>query len=122
MANLFIECSACAEGAILSVIVQNDCHYLKFWNLYQDQKKELSKPNPFEPSRNVANNPMLRRHEDTIDFKNVNIVEHEYTKRVLKLFNTGYETMVDMLIIYFANDKITDTERSLFMNTAFFPL
>ena len=111
-----------AEGAILyEIVVEKDCHYLKFWDLYQDLKNELSKPNRFEPSRNVADNPMLRRHEDTIHSKNVNIVEYEYTRKVLELFNAGYETMVDMLIIFFANDGITETERTLFMNTAFFP-
>lgn len=112
-----------AEGAILyEIVVEKNCHYLRFWDLYQDLKSELSKPNNFEPSRNVADNPMLRRHEDTTNAKNVNIVEYEYTRKVLELFNAGYETMVDMLIIFFANDGITADQRTLFMNTAFFPL
>lgn len=111
-----------AEGAILyEIVVEKNCHYLRFWDLYQDLKNELSKPDHFEPSRNVADNPMLRRHEDTVNSKNANIVEYEYTRKVLELFNAGYETMVDMLIIFFANDGITPVERTLFMNTAFFP-
>jgi len=111
-----------AEGAILyEIVVEKECHYLKFWDLYQGLKNELSKNPHFEPSRNVADNPMLRRHEDTMNSKNVNIVEYEYTRNVLELFNAGYETMVDILIIFFANDGITADERTLFMNTAFFP-
>jgi rubrerythrin len=111
-----------AEGAILyEITVEKECHYLKFWDLYQDLKNELSKPGAFEPSRNVADNPMLRRHEDTAYAKDVHLVEYGYTRNVLELFNAGYETMVDMLIIFFANDGITPDERTLFMNTAFFP-
>jgi rubrerythrin len=111
-----------AEGAVIYEIVEEkDCHYLKFWDLYQDLKKELEKPGRFDPSRNVADNPMLRRHQDTLNSKNIHIVEYEYTRKVLELFNAGYETMVDMLILFFANDGISKNERNILMNTAFFP-
>jgi rubrerythrin len=111
-----------AEGAILySVVVEKDCHYLKFWQVYQDLKAELAQAPDFEPARNVADNPMLRRHSDTLQAKNINIVEYDYTRRVLELFNAGYETMVDMLILFFSNDKISKHERKILMNTAFFP-
>ena len=111
-----------AEGVIIYEIVkEKDCHYIKFWEVYQDLKVELSKSRGFNPSRAVVNNPMLRRHEDTLESKAVHIVDYPYTRKVLELFNAGYETMVDMLIIYFANSGVSKAEKSVLVNTAFFP-
>jgi hypothetical protein len=117
-----------AEGAVIYDISDipegsdvPNTHYIAFWKLYQELKTELSNDKTFEPARNVADNPMLNRHPETMDAANIHIVDHPYTREVLELFNAGYETMVDMLIIYYSNDGITEAERKLFMNTAFFP-
>lgn len=75
----------------------------------------------FEAARRCADNPMLNQHPEVADNKNVHMVTHPYTRRVLELFNAGYETMVDMLIIFYSNEGISSDERSLFENTAFFP-
>lgn len=111
-----------AEGAIIDEIVEEkNCHYLTFWNLYQALKAEEAGNSGFEAARRVADNPMLNTHPEVMDNSNVHIVTHPYTRQVLDLFNAGYETMVDMLIIFYANEGINTDERTLFMNTAFFP-
>lgn len=111
-----------AEGAIIyEIVVDRNCHYLAFWNLYQALKAELATHKGFEPARRCADNPMLNTHPEVPDNKNVHIVTHPYTRKVLELFNAGYETMVDMLIIFYSNENLSSNEHTLFMNTAFFP-
>lgn len=111
-----------AEGAIIyDITEEKNSHYIQFWNIYQELEAALRKDKSYQPARNVADNPMLHRHPETAAAMDVNIVHHPYTKSVLELFNAGYETMVDMLLIYYSNDGITEDQRALFMNTAFFP-
>lgn len=111
-----------AEGAIIyDVTEEKNSHYLLFWKVYQDLQKALSDDKSYEPARNCADNPMLNRYPETAHAPDVHIVEHPYTRSVLELFNAGYETMVDMLLIYYSNDGINEDQRTLFMNTAFFP-
>lgn len=110
------------EGAIIyDVTEQENSHYIQFWKVYQDLQTALDEDKTYEPARNVVDNPMLNRHPETAKAVDVHIVEHPYTQSVLELFNAGYETMVDMLLIYYSNDGITEDQRKLFMNTAFFP-
>lgn len=111
-----------AEGAIIfDITEEKNSHYIQFWTIYQQLEAALSMDKGYHPARNVADNPMLNRHPETADALDVHIVHHPYTRRVLELFNAGYETMVDMLLIYYSNDGITPDQRTLFMNTAFFP-
>jgi hypothetical protein len=110
------------EGAIIYELVEEkNCHYLAFWNLYQELKKEYKDNTNFEPSRNVADNPMLNTHPEAINSDKITLIEHPYTRQVLELFNAGYETMVDMLIIFYNNDGLSKHEHKMFKNTAFFP-
>lgn len=111
-----------AEGAVIyDITEEKNSHYIQFWNLYMELSEALAKDKTYEPARNVADNPMLNRHPETANAPDVNIVQHPYTRSVLELFNAGYETMVDMLLIYYTNEGITDDQHTLFMNTAFFP-
>ncbi|MFK7785009.1 MAG: ferritin-like domain-containing protein [Crocinitomicaceae bacterium] len=111
-----------AEGAIIyDITEEKNSHYIQFWRVYQELEKALKEDKSYEPARNCADNPMLNRYPETAHAPNVHIVEHPYTRSVLELFNSGYETMVDMLLIYYSNDGITEDQRTLFMNTAFFP-
>lgn len=111
-----------AEGAIIFELVDDrNCHYLYFWRLYQDLKAERAADPGFEPARNVADNPMLDQHPEVRRIDRIEIVEFPYTRDVMALFNAGYETMVEMLTIFYSSDGITEAERTLFMNTAFFP-
>lgn len=106
-----------AEGLMLGLFIEADCHYLKFWEVYMDVKN-----NKFRAGRNVVDNPMLRRHDDNRYSKNIHIVSEPYTRKAMALFNAGYETMVQMLILFFTDSGITEAERVMLMRTAFFPL
>lgn len=104
-----------AEGITLSTFVTPDCHYLRFWEVYEGLKKIN-----YEPARNVANNPALRHHEDN-QGQPITVITHPYSRKVTELFNAAYETMVQMLIITFSYNNISDDNRTLMINTAFFP-
>ncbi len=110
-----------AEGVLLGMFIEKDCHYMRFWNIYQDYKAFLVENPNFEPSRNVVDNPVVRLHSDVTMVDKVFIVEQEYTKKVMELFNAGYEVMVQMLILFFAGENLTDKEKETLMRTAFFP-
>jgi len=75
----------------------------------------------YEPSRNVVKNPALRHHADNADRK-INEITHPYTYKTLEVFNASYEVMVQMLILIFSFSGISNKERTLLVNTAFFPL
>jgi rubrerythrin len=104
-----------AEGLFLSIYIEPDCHYLKFWKVYQEMKDIR-----YQPARNVAKNPALRHHEDNAGHR-ITVIDHPYSRKVEEVFNASYETMVQMLIIVFSYNNISDTDRKLLINTAFFP-
>lgn len=104
------------EGLYLSVFLHPDCHYLSFWKVYQEMKDI-----DFQPARRVARNPALRHHADNAG-KPITIIDHPYSRQVEEVFNASYETMVQMLIIVFSFNGISEAARTLLINTAFFPL
>lgn len=125
-------------GIVLSGFVNPDCHYLKFWQVYEELKKAIGNGKHYDPARNVVSNPALRVHEDNAAFRQaqgnvgqmpgkdeqplaIHIITHPYSRRVLELFNAGYETMVQMLLITFSYNNIRPQDRKLLINTAFFP-
>ncbi len=115
--NAYIPPNYEAEGLLLSLFIEPDCHYLKFWEVYMDIKS-----NDFVAGRAVVDNPMLRLHDDNRNSENIFIVTEPYTRKAMALFNAGYETMVQMLILFFTDSGITEAERTILMRTAFFPL
>lgn len=104
-----------AEGLYLSIYIEPDCHYLRFWNVYQEMKGIR-----YQPARNVARNPALRHHEDNAGHR-ITVIDHPYSRKVEEVFNASYETMVQMLIIVFSYNNISSDDRTLLINTAFFP-
>ena len=106
-----------AEGLLLSQITEADSHYLKFWEVYMDVKE-----NNFKAGRMVVDNPMLRLHDDNQMNDDIFIVTEPYTRKAMALFNAGYETMVQMLILFFTDNGLTENEKNILMRTAFFPL
>ena len=104
-----------AEGLTLSTYIDPDSHYIKFWNVYEEMKGIK-----YEPARNVAANPALRHHDDN-QGKPITVIDHPYSRKMTELFNAAYETMVQMLILTFSYNNISDTDRTLLINTAFFP-
>ncbi|MDF1699466.1 MAG: ferritin-like domain-containing protein [Saprospiraceae bacterium] len=103
------------EGILLSGFTIPGSHYLRFWQIYQEMKK-LN----YDPSRSVVDNPALRHHADNAT-QEVNLVTHPYTFKTLEVFNASYEAMVQMLILIFSFSGISNAERTLLINTAFFP-
>ena len=105
------------EGITLSGFIEPDSHYLQFWRIYE-QIKQIK----FEPARNVAPNPALRLHSDNQHHElPVTIVSYPYSRQVMEVFNACYETMVQMLIIIYSYNRISEADRTLLINTAFFP-
>lgn len=104
------------EGILLSGFTEKDSHYMRFWQIYQEMKNIK-----YNPSRNVVDNPALRYHADNVNHP-INIITHPYSFRVLEVFNASYEVMVQMLILIFSFSGITNKERTILINTAFFPL
>lgn len=103
------------EGILLSGFTEENSHYLRFWKIYQEMKSIK-----YDPSRKVVLNPALRYHADNAGH-DVNLITHPYTYRTLEVFNASYEVMVQMLILIFSFSGITTKERTLLINTAFFP-
>lgn len=105
------------EGIVLSGFINPESHYLQFWRIYEQLKKI-----DYRPARNVARNPALRLHEDNkVHRDRVTIATYSYSRQVMELFNACYETTVQMLIITFSYNRISQVDRTLLINTAFFP-
>jgi len=62
---------------------------------------------PFEPVRPVISNPMTRFYEDT---SGGTIIREPLTHAIADLFNVAYETMLLMLLRFFAHTEETETE------------
>jgi hypothetical protein len=104
------------EGILLSGFTEKDSHYLRFWNIYQEMQNIK-----YEPARNVVDNPALRHHADNTG-QPIYKITHPYTYHTLEVFNASYEVMVQMLVLIFSFSGISNTNRTLLINTAFFPL
>lgn len=104
------------EGIVLSGFTEKDSHYLRFWKIYQEMKSIR-----YDPARNVLSNPALRHHSDNAHHP-VHIITYPYSYQALEVFNASYEVMVQMLILIFSFSGISNEERTLLINTAFFPL
>jgi CDGSH-type Zn-finger protein len=61
----------------------------------------------FEPVRPVAHNPMTRHYDDTVGGL---VIEDPRTHLLAELFNAAYETMLLMLIRFFAHTDETENE------------
>ena len=62
---------------------------------------------PFEPVRPVISNPMTRFYDDT---SGGIVIDDPLTHEVADLFNSAYDTMLLMLLRFFAHTEETDAE------------
>src|SRR5260370_21802492 len=62
---------------------------------------------PFEPVRPVISNPMTRFYDDT---SGGIVIGDPFTHEVAGLFNGAYDTMLLMLLRFFAHTEETDVE------------
>ncbi|MCA8992743.1 MAG: ferritin-like protein [Planctomycetaceae bacterium] len=105
------------EGVLLSGFTNPESHYIKFWSIYE-QLKTID----YQPARNVVSNPALRLHADNKEWADqVTIAENPYSRNVMELLNASYETMVQMLLLTFSYNNMSNDARYLFTRTAFFP-
>ncbi len=104
------------EGILLSGFTEKDSHYLRFWEIYQEMQGIK-----YDPARNVVENPALRHHADNAGHP-IYKITHPYTYRTLEVFNASYEVMVQMLVLIFSFNGISNPNRTLLIHTAFFPL
>jgi CDGSH-type Zn-finger protein len=109
--------SACA--AIEMIVEQGeaptsahpDAHFVVFDTIRREYVEALAEAErtgiPFEPVRPVAPNPMTRFYEDT---SGGTIIRDPLTHEVADLFNIAYDTMLLMLLRFFAHTEESEAE------------
>ncbi|HTV53699.1 MAG TPA: ferritin-like domain-containing protein [Terriglobia bacterium] len=109
--------SACA--AIQMIIEQGeapttahpDAHFVIFDTIRKEFEQAVSAANAngavFQPVRPVVSNPMTRFYEDT---SGGTIILDPVTHQVADLFNVAYETMLLMLLRFFAHTEESEAE------------
>jgi hypothetical protein len=88
----------------------------------------------FQGARNCVRNPATELHQDTITApvfrgdsseqspQSVAIITHPWSKDLMGIFNTAYESLMQMLVRLYSAADDTDTEVQALVNTAFFPM
>ncbi len=88
-----------------------DAHFCVFDAIRKELEEATSAASasgvPFEPVRPVISNPMTRFYEDT---SGGTIVRDPLTHAIADLFNVAYETMLLMLLRFFAHTEETEAE------------
>jgi hypothetical protein len=99
-----------------------DSHFGRFMTMYRQMVQESVVDPHFEPGRNVATNPRTKNGglEPTRD-KGTPITNPD-SKRMAELFDVAYETMMLLLMRYFAYTDETQEELLALQNVVFFPL
>ena len=111
--------AASAARAIEMIIQQGeaptsehpDSHFCVFDNIRVEYEREMARAResgtPFEPVRPVIANPMTHLYEDT---SRGAIIRDELTHNVADLYNVGYDTMLLMLLRFFAHTDESEQE------------
>lgn len=88
-----------------------DAHFNVFDSIRKEYEKEIKETNEtgsiFEPARPVISNPMTRYYDDT---SGGNVIKNSLTHEVADLFNMAYDTMLLMLLRFFAHNDETEEE------------
>jgi CDGSH-type Zn-finger protein len=112
--------SACA--AIEMIVAQGespssehpDAHFVVFDSIRQEfeqlSAEATSSGTEFAPIRHVLSNPMTRYYDDTTGG---NVITDPLAHEVADLFNTAYDTMLLMLVRFFAHDGENEDELRL---------
>ena len=105
------------EGVVIgeSGKVDKDSHFYKFRKI----RNEIIKLD-YEPARDCVQTPALQHHYDSP--RGAIIITDPDTRRVLEVFNAGYQIMIQMLIRLYSYSGDSTAQQQVLIGTAFFPL
>lgn len=96
-------------------------HFYKFLQIYQQLTAELARHPNFAPARPVVANPKTNNGTFYSDPRHINVITNKLTNQVSDLFDMAYNTLVLMLLRYFGNANQTQSELDALQYAAFFP-
>jgi hypothetical protein len=94
-------------------------HYARFVNIKEQYQALLSENPSFNPAKPVADNPQTFKHPSG---GQGTVISNPLTLQVAQLFNLVYETMLLLMIRFYAHTDETPTELTALQEIAFFPL
>ena len=94
-------------------------HYARFVKIRDEYKALISQRPAFNPVKPVAANPQTFRHASGGQGTEIS---NPLTLQVANLFNLVYESMLLLMIRFYAHTDETDTELTALQEIAFFPL
>jgi hypothetical protein len=111
-----------------------ECHYMLFRRVLLEYLGTFTSEQPsFEGARKCVRNPAWELHQDTITrtvFSGVGeqpplsvaIISHPWTKEIMGITNTAYESLMQMLIRLYTFSGDTPDEINGLVSTVFFPM
>lgn len=98
-----------------------DSHFYKFLQIYEQLTTELAQHPDFAPARPVVSNPKSNNGTFYTDTRHINLITNKLTNQVSELFDLAYNSMVLMLVRFFGNSNQTQAELDALQYAAFFP-
>ena len=95
-------------------------HFARFFKMYKELIEESGNDPKFKPARAVVSNP--RVPDGTPPVQGVNYITNADTQKVMKVFDQAYNTMLLMLMRYFAHTDESNEDLIGLQNTVFFPM
>lgn len=123
-----------AEGTITTADMDPLCHYMLFRSVLIDYLGGITTVKPrFEGARPCVRNPAWELHQDTITRTvwkgkgsqpelSVAIISHPWTRRLMGVSNTAYESLMQLLVRLYTYSGDTSAEVQGIVNTVFFPM
>ncbi len=114
-----------------------NCHYMQFRRIFEEYIGGFGRMNPpqpvFEGARNCVRNPAWELHQDTITMEvfrgvdpqpelSVAVVTHPWTRELMGIANTAYESLMQMLVRLYTYAGDTPAEIDGLVQTVFFPM
>ena len=94
-------------------------HYARFVTIRDEYQALIGQRPTFNPAKPVAANPQTFKHATG---EQGTTISNPLTLRVAQLFNQVYESMLLLMIRFYAHTDETATELTALQETAFFPL
>jgi Ferritin-like len=101
---------------------QQPCHFTYFLQIFEEFTKEKEKDPQFAPARNVVINPQTSGQDVMPPQPNTTLITNLATNAVSLLFDGAYETMMLMLIRFFAHTSESSEELAALQKAVFFPM
>lgn len=123
------------EGTVTPEQLDPACHYMLFRKTLEEYLGGWQNTKPlFEGARKCVRNPAFELHQDTITRTvyrgevepqpgmSVAVVTHPWTRTLMGVSNTAYESLMQMLVRLYTAADDTGVEVQGIVNTAFFPM